>query len=371
MPQPSNSVKTLTPSIKPSIAPSASASTPTPNELPWPWPSVPLAEGVTHRVKFPVGVTDNRLESSGPLAVFTEPKACDSRGPIWLADLAAGTVRKLYVPPVAVCIFEPAISGQTVAWLEAQGASTWRVMLLSLDASTPTTIATFRAPTERAGVIRLDDQAVAYVEPGPAGEGDTIHLLSWPGLHPIRTLHLSEGVFKLALVGTDLFWSQGAFTPAPQLSYYDTTGWLSTEADPTPRKVIDNAFELGFDGTWMVWVHDDCENGYCNRIYAMRTDQASPLVLTPMPQLGSPDLPFRSIWPSVGEGLAAWSIDGPKGSPLVVWPTGASTPVAVAETSTIAGTSIEDGWLVWNEGEGFGAAKVTDVLSAIASTGIH
>lgn len=181
----------------------------------------------------------------------------------------------------------------------------------------------------------------------------------------------SEGVFKLALVGTDLFWSQGAFTPAPQLSYYDTTGWLSTEADPTPRKVIDNAFELGFDGTWMVWVHDDCENGYCNRIYAMRTDQASPLVLTPMPQLGSPDLPFRSIWPSVGEGLAAWSIDGPQGSPLVVWPTGASTPVAVAGTSTIAGTSIEDGWLVWNEGEGFGAAKVTDVLSAIASAGIH
>ncbi|TAM79445.1 MAG: hypothetical protein EPN50_00350 [Chloroflexota bacterium] len=82
-------------------------------------------------------------------------------------------------------------------------------------------------------------------------------------------------------------------------------------------------------------------------------------------------MPFRSIWPSVGEGLAAWSIDGPKGSPLVVWPTGASTPVAVAGTSTIAGTSIEDGWLVWNEGEGFGAAKVTDVLSAIASAGIH
>lgn len=368
---PSGSVMTPGPTVPPSGTPIASPSTPVTSALPWPWPTVALAKGVVHRVPFPSGVTDNRIESSGPLAVFTQPVACDSRSPIWLVDLAAGTLRKLYVPSVPVCIFEPAISGTTVAWMESQGSSTWRVETLQIGASRPTTIATFSAPTERAEVIRLDGHDLAYVTPGAVGQGDTIHLVSLPDLQALRTLQLSEAVYKLALAGTSLFWSQGAFTPPPQLAFHDTSAWLSSAANPTPRKITDNAFAVGFDGTWMVWVRDLTENGNSDQVLALRTGQSTPIVLSPLPQPNEPDLPFRSIWPSVGAGLAAWSIDGPQTFSLVVWPIGASDPVGIAGTSAIAGTSVKAGWLDWNEGLAYGGAKVTDLLTAIASAGLR
>lgn len=361
--------------MEPAATAGSAASTPAPtsNEtaLPWPWPTVTLGRGVIHKALFPPNVTDNRLHSSGPLAVFTQPVTGDSRTPIWLADVATGSLRKVYIPPVAVTIFAPVISGQVIAWMEAQGSSAWRVKFMRLGANAPTTIASFQADTHQAGVIRLDGNDLAYVERGAPGHGDTIHLLSVTPLRPLRTIHLDQSVYQLALAGTGLLWSEGDVTPPPQLSVFDTSAWLSTAEDPAPHKITDDAFELGFDGRWMTWVRDPSQSGQGDQVLAMEIGQTAPFVLTPEPNPNTPGGLLRSIWPSVGDGIAAWSVERDEPDSLAVWSLGAPTPVLVAGTPAVAGTSIDSGWLVWNEGQAFGGARVSDILAAVSAAGIH
>lgn len=350
------------------------APSPTEIELPFPWPIATLGTGTIHTVRFPPNFTDNRIESDGPLVVFSGPVPGDSQAPIWLANLTVGTLRQVYVPPEPVAIEEPVVSGDQVAWMESAGTSTWRVKTLYLNEGVPTTIATFRAPTQRAGVIRINGDTLAYVVPGQSGQGDTIVVRSSKTPFPtLRTVHIGDAVFKLGLTGASLFWDQGRVTPPPQLSIIDTSAWLSTAADPIPRKVADDAFELGFDGTWMTWVRDPSENGNGDQVMAMEVGQTTPIILSPEPEPNTPGGLFRSIWPSVGDAIAAWSVDWSQAASLtvIVWPIGSSTPVAISGTPGVAGTSIGSGWLDWNEGQAVGGARVSDILASIKAAGIH
>ncbi len=325
-----------------------------PTLAPWPSTSYPpgqgwralavvdLPSGALHTAVLQNNLRVLRLHTSGPRAVFT-----DARGPegkynemIFLADVASGTVRKIYTATGRWHVWEPVIDGAVVYWMEGKSEQ-WRIR--SLDVTSGDLCTVLEGRGDPSYNLTVGDGRLALVR-RTSGASDSIEIRSLTDARLIRTIETDGRVYKVALSGEAVFYSSGKVDSAGIMT--TANAWLSTPSHPAPLLVAKDAYELDAHENILTWVSDPAGHGRSDQVMAARIDNVAPVALTPTPH---GDL-TGSAWPATGDGFVAWRSDwlGLKvPARLAVWSPGMLTAVGIGGTAAVGMVGVRDGWVVW------------------------
>ncbi len=296
---------------------------------------------------------------------------------IYLLDLESGAVEPIATAAGGDAAWTPRISGDYVAWVEwhyadntvLRGALTWRIVAMDLrDRHSWTVASAVNTRLEGgAGVppaLDVSGSQIAYAVESPTPDrpwGWTILVRTLPSNELVRRIETAEDLYALALSDGAVAYSEGLVDT--QLSFkYKTRLMVSTVAQPSPRRVAADAFELAMDGPRLAWVDDRAASqggiglAQYPRIYSTLLGDPSPEPLSAPPDGVSVR---SSSWPSAGDGLVAWSDNQdtpargqPVGAHLVVWSAATGRATQLEPTAGMILSAVGQGWLVWYDDRG-------------------
>jgi len=314
----------------------------------------------------------HRIDSDGPLVVVDQgarPPFTTGRS-IYLVDLAAGTTSALREAPEGFRAWIPAISGRRVAWIEwhyegpdNSGALEWHIIATDIDGASTWTVAS--GVQRRAGAsfgaawpaLDLDGDRLAYAieDPARAPSGWKILVVSVPGGIVERVIPTDLPVYDLALDRADVAWTEGRTDPGIGFTY-DTRLMVSAAAQPAPREIARNAFEVAFGDGRLAW-SQDAPTRVTGAAEGTRIWTASPPDFRAEPASPEPGhgTEQRQAYPATGDGFVTWqsyrfsetdvSVLGDR---FCVWDPARRTAFELLDVRPVGPLgSVGGGWFVW------------------------
>jgi hypothetical protein len=372
-PSPSPAPTAVASGIAPTTAASSPVATaPAPSGSPDPYRVVRLpADGV---VSLPLekDLRIHRWSTSGSRVVFDEAGYGGDAGwgrRIWLADLAAGTLRVLATSADGDGATDPVLDGGRVAWIEARylgdnvwltGPCAWRVVVLDpatgrrrvLASGTNNRVLGQNAPYPKVA-LRGDRLAYSVEAPGAAG-GYAIVVRDVATGAVRRTLPAGGYVFDLALAADDaVVWTEG--TPVPdQVALRDTHLRLA-RGGAASVVLADAAYELDVVGDRVAWIADvpASETGIGGmlqpRVWTSTLGRWAPR------DIMGPDAPGAlrfGYYPAIGDGFVTWAEEvapnvGLGDQQVVVWDSRSGVVSRLEPTESVVIAAVGGGWLLW------------------------
>jgi hypothetical protein len=254
------------------------------------------------------------------------------------ADLGAGRLVTEVTPPAGWTADSPDSDGRTLVWSESNG-DRWRVTARDLATGHDTIIATGTgggvAPRVAGGFVAMNvgtQGAFANViEVRSSADGHLIRRIRKNGR--IQTPDVDADGTVVVTVGKV---DQDDFL-------YDGTLYAE-RPDGTETKVAFDAYDARIDGGRIVWVRDPGSTGYHGVVWTTAPGEAAHAI-------GAPNGGWQGArWPTVGDGVMAWSEVGFAGDSYKDWLVLArpgQQPVLVRTEDQVVLPAIADGWLVW------------------------
>lgn len=326
-------------------------------------------------VSLPDSYREHRMSSDGPFVVLDEIGSADDAlaSSIVFVDLLGGKWRTLATAASGYHPWTPLIRGDQVAWVEwqyeqppASGACRWRIVAMNTATGRKWIVASgVNTRLEGLGAppppIALDGADLAYaVQDTTASRpwGWRVKAVDLDSGQMLREIATDEEVYGFGLSGGSVAYSEG-LVDSERGFVYRTRLMVSTTADPAPRQVAADAFEVSFRDGQLAWVADvessQKQSGLqrTSRVWTATGPSWTPLAVTPQ----MPTATTEESWPAAAAGSVSFDesdvTNASRGVPTL-WLWSARTGQAEAVPGSLGAilSSQGAGWLTWAGGLG-------------------